>query len=83
MSNYPDLLDRASELAGRYADEGVAHIQKQAAPQQVQREDGSWPYPECIECGEDIPEARLKLGRIRCVGCQEAFEKHRNQFGYR
>lgn len=31
----------------------------------------------CVEprCGEVIPKARLAMGRIRCVSCQEALER--------
>lgn len=29
----------------------------------------------CIECGEDIPEARLRMHKIRCIDCQEELEK--------
>ena len=32
---------------------------------------------ECDDCGEEIPEARRKaaIGCIRCVFCQQKFEK--------
>ena len=29
----------------------------------------------CIDCGDEIPEERLKMGKIRCVYCQEILEK--------
>ena len=29
----------------------------------------------CIECDAEIPAARLKLHKIRCVDCQEELEK--------
>lgn len=34
---------------------------------------------ECIECGEEIPEARQQMikGVQRCVYCQELFERKR------
>jgi len=28
----------------------------------------------CVECAEDIPQARLALGKVRCVLCQETIE---------
>ena len=36
-------------------------------------------YRECQECGEEIPQARLKLkpNAIFCVDCQEDFEAGR------
>ncbi len=29
----------------------------------------------CYDCGSDIPEGRLALGKFRCIGCQAAREK--------
>lgn len=29
----------------------------------------------CVECGEDIPPARLLLRRVRCVDCQTFLEE--------
>jgi len=74
MSQEADDLDRAAELTLQLADAAVEEAQRAIAPQQVQLPDGSWPNPEC-ECGDPIPEARLRLGRIRCVSCQEALER--------
>lgn len=31
---------------------------------------------ECLECGEEIPEQRRRLGNVKyCIGCQAYFEK--------
>ena len=30
----------------------------------------------CIDCGEDIPQARLALGRWTCIYCQEILERN-------
>ncbi len=74
MSQEADDLDRAAELTMQLADAAVVESQRAIAPQQVRLPDGSWPNPEC-ECGEPIPEARLRLGRIRCVECQSILER--------
>jgi RNA polymerase-binding transcription factor DksA len=29
----------------------------------------------CVDCGDDIPEVRLTMGKVRCVHCQELLEK--------
>lgn len=76
MIQEADELDVAAQLTQQLADAAVADVRRAAAPQQVQCIDGSWPNPEC-ECGEPIPEARLRLGRIRCVDCQEILERGR------
>jgi len=31
----------------------------------------------CIECDEEIPEARLKLQKIRCIHCQSEIENRK------
>jgi RNA polymerase-binding transcription factor DksA len=74
MTQEADDLDRAATLTQQLADAAVVEASRAIAPQQVQRIDGSWPNPDC-ECGEPIPEARLRLGRIRCVDCQDAIER--------
>ena len=35
----------------------------------------------CVECGDDMPEFRLKIGRVRCVECQQALETLRRHQG--
>ena len=30
----------------------------------------------CLDCGDEIPERRLKMGRIYCVTCQTEIERH-------
>ncbi len=35
----------------------------------------------CIDCGEEIPQLRLSMGRIRCVYCQEALERKNKLHG--
>lgn len=35
----------------------------------------------CVSCGDDMPEERLKMGRVRCVYCQEALEKRNKLMG--
>jgi RNA polymerase-binding transcription factor DksA len=74
MTHEADDLDRAATLTQQLADAAVEEAQRAAAPQQVQHADGSWPNTECV-CGEAIPEARHKLGRSRCVDCQDLLER--------
>ena len=28
----------------------------------------------CVDCGEELPPARLVMGRVRCTGCQTEAE---------
>lgn len=73
-----DDLDHAAELTQKMNDSAVARIQKLSKPEQVRNADGSWPHPECEDCGEDIIMARLQMGRIRCVHCQALLERQRS-----
>ena len=29
----------------------------------------------CVDCGDDIPQLRLSMGKVRCVHCQTALER--------
>lgn len=37
-------------------------------------------YYQCIDCGTDLPEFRIKSGMSRCVQCQAEVEKHEKEF---
>jgi RNA polymerase-binding transcription factor DksA len=34
-----------------------------------------WDCVHCYECGDDIPTERARLGKFRCVSCQETRER--------
>lgn len=75
-----DPLDVANDVAQLLADTGLHNVRNKNRAEQVQNEDGTWPITECVDCGDDMPEGRLKLGRIRCISCQERLEKSRNGY---
>lgn len=68
-----DVLDQASELTDFLTEAAVNERRALAAPESHRRFDGL----HCVEedCGVEIPEARLKHGKVRCVDCQEIIEK--------
>jgi RNA polymerase-binding transcription factor DksA len=78
-----DPIDQGTELAQYWLEQAEREARAKNKPEQVQGPDGKWPHTECVSCGEDIPEGRLKLGRIRCVECQSAREKRDQQYGAR
>ena len=78
-----DILDQASNVTLASTANQIAHLSYLAAPEQVQNEDGSWPVTECTECGNEIPDARLNLGFIRCVACAEVAERNNRLRGGR
>jgi len=81
MTDHPDPIDKAAALTDMYTEHCVAAARQGAKPEQVQNEDGSWPVTECIDCGVDLPQARIELGRVRCVECQHRLEQ-RNRLLY-
>lgn len=80
MDKYADPLDKASDLASMYNEQGLAEVQRKNAPEQTQNPDGTWPHTECVDCGDDIPEGRLQLGRVRCISCQDIKERRARAF---
>lgn len=75
MSGPADILDQAAELSQKMGDMALAAARAKARPEQVARDDGSWPHPDCVDCDEPIPAARLALGKIRCIACQTQRER--------
>jgi RNA polymerase-binding transcription factor DksA len=66
--------DRADELL---ADALADHRRK------VEAEKSSVVYTHCVECGDDMPEARKAIGACRCVDCQREYEHEQKRALYR
>ncbi|HEY9347257.1 MAG TPA: TraR/DksA C4-type zinc finger protein [Inquilinus sp.] len=65
-----DPIDEANELSERLRTEALAE-QRQRARQRARRPS----LPDCVACGDPIPEERRALGGItRCVGCETLIE---------
>ena len=76
---YADELDRASMIQERLNEEALETVKRRNQPETHPDFDGA----TCIECGDDLPQVRLGLGKIRCVACQSVREaKHRNSGAY-
>lgn len=76
-----DPIDEGSETAQTFLDANIKHYRDAAAPQTHAEFDGKhcvglWNEP----CGEELPQARLDLGRVRCVACQEVIDSHAKQY---
>lgn len=74
MTREADELDAASELTQQLTEAYVHNARAGAKPEQTQNADGTWPRTEC-DCGDPIPQARLALGKIRCISCQQDWER--------
>jgi len=73
----PDVLDTASAIEGLERSSAINRISANARPQQMPRADGSFAFPDCIECGLEIGEARLRVAvkNRMCIHCAAAAER--------
>lgn len=75
-----DEVDQAGRVERNFIAASLKAQQEAMKPETHPDFDGV----NCVEadCGEPLPELRLKMGRIRCVPCQEKLEKLRKIRGY-
>lgn len=66
-----DEGDIASALELGFIAHALEMHKAKVAPERHPDFDGE----SCLDCGDEIPKARLVMGRIRCVHCQEILEK--------
>ena len=64
-----DQFDLAQELDARYRAQAIEDQARRSAVGGITRS-------HCIDCGDEIPEARRRArpGCIRCIQCAEMFE---------
>lgn len=73
MSN---LDDKTLEMAERLANSVVEERVQAARTRQCDKvEFRGWDGETCFDCGEDMPEERIEMGRVRCVPCQSKAER--------
>lgn len=65
-----DLADLASDRIEQHQADSERLARGRSGPESHPDFDGS----HCVDCSDDIPKARLTLGRVRCVLCQEVLE---------
>jgi RNA polymerase-binding transcription factor DksA len=76
-----DPLDVAAEQEQSFRAESERQIREQVKRLQYKNEDGTWPEPDCEECGYEIGEGRLEAtGSKTCIKCATAKE-HNRSFG--
>ncbi len=76
VGHVPDQSDRASLIEAAFTEESIEIARKAMAPETHPDFDGI----HCVECGEEIPDIRLRLGKVRCVECQSAIERRHKLF---
>ncbi len=72
-----DIIDNANDAADTFRDADIGRARAGAARETHRDFDGK----HCVEadCGAELPQARLDLGRIRCVSCQELLENRQRR----
>lgn len=69
-----DDIDLANDLIDNELSRALNKIRENSA---LQRTKGS---KFCMECGDDIPQGRTKLGFRLCVPCAEEMERKKELF---
>lgn len=69
----PDLIDAANDLVDVATEDALRRVRNMAGRETHPDFDGH----TCVVCGDDIPPARLAMGKVRCVICQGAIEHNR------
>lgn len=72
-----DVVDIAGVAEARDRSAALAAVQRKAKPQQLPRQDGSFEFTDCDDCGDDIGEARLKVAAMNrlCIFCATKRER--------
>lgn len=73
---FADPIDAGSKTAEEFTADRIEVARRLAGPES--HPDFEAPY--CLDCGTEIPEQRLALGKIRCVHCQQLKENQSRMF---
>jgi len=71
----PDLADIASDWIEQHQADAERHARGKSQPESHPDFDGE----HCVDCGDEIPIERLKMGKVRCVFCQRVLEDKRKR----
>ncbi len=78
-----DDLDRASAIERHGTDTTVSHIRSKCKPAQLARDDGSFEFTDCEDCGNEIGDGRLRVAIqnnlcVHCASRNEILNKRKN-----
>ena len=75
--NLSDLCDIASDLEMSFTSHAVAAVQRKTKQDQEPDADGVYPILDCIACGNEIGEGRLKAAARNhlCIHCATRAER--------
>lgn len=81
-----DVIDDAGELNAVYQDAAFRaagfDFSAKESPALKAQEHPDFDGQHCVGCEVEIPEARLKWGRVRCTACEEIIELKKRTVGY-
>lgn len=77
MPEVMDECDAAALFQMQENQQALDRLRSKLAPETHPDFDGE----TCIDCGNDIPEERLAMGRIRCTECQRVREVKDKLYG--
>lgn len=75
---YADELDRAAAIQDKLNEQALEQAKANNKPESHPDFDGE----TCVECGDDMPQVRLQLGKIRCISCQQIRETKLKTIGF-
>lgn len=77
QEKYSDPLDVASRNESIATEDAVREQRKKARPQQIPDAAGNFAITECVECGDEIGEQRLRVAikNLYCIDCVTAQER--------
>ncbi len=62
------------DIAGETIEACQAEAERRARGKSAPETHPDFDGVHCLDCDDEIPAARLKLGKIRCVPCQSLLE---------
>ena len=81
-----DPVDEASEYNAVYQDAAFKtagfDFSAKESPALKAQEHPDFDGVHCVDCDVEIPEVRLKWGRVRCTACEEIIELKKRTVGY-
>ena len=80
-----DYLDNTEvydevDIANAYERDLVSKAINEHRTKLLPETDPNFDGENCLDCGSEIPEQRLAMGKIRCVICQDKIEKRKKLF---
>ena len=77
QEKYSDPLDVASRNESIATEDAVREQRKKARPQQIPDAAGNFAITECVECGDEIGEQRLRVAikNTLCIYCATEQER--------